>query len=68
MKCSQSEPKYDDAYFSKLEKDYEHLKGAPMPCCYSEDELDDVIRESEKSGIVDDNEIKAFWRSYLSRI
>ena len=39
MKCSQSEPKYDDAYFSKLEKDYEHLKGAHMPCCYSEDEL-----------------------------
>ena len=66
--CSQSEQKYDETYFAKLEKDYEHLKGALMPCCYSEDELDDVIRESEKSGIVDDNEIKAFfarWENML---
>ena len=56
--CSQSEQKYDEAYFAKLEKDYEYL----------EDELDDVIRESEKSGIVDDNEIKAFfarWENML---
>ena len=41
--CSQSEQKYDETYFAKLEKDYEYLKGAPMPCCYSEDELDDVM-------------------------
>ena len=68
LMCSQSEQKYDETYFAKLEKDYEYLKGAPMPCCYSEDELDDVIRESEKSGIVDDNEIKAFfarWENML---
>ena len=60
--------KYDEAYFEKMEGDYAFLKGAPMPCCYSEDELDDVIRESEKSGIVDDNEIKAFfarWENML---
>ena len=32
--------KYDDAYFAKMDKDLEHLKGAPMPCCYSDEELD----------------------------
>jgi len=66
--CSQLGQKYDEAYFAKIEKDFEYLKGAPMPCCYSEDELDDVIKESEKSGIVDDNEIKAFfarWENML---
>ena len=66
MKCSQSEPKYDDAYFAKMEKDLEHLKGAPMPCCFSEEELDKVIRESERSGWVDDDEIKAFEERWIS--
>ena len=61
LMCSQSEQKFDEAYFAKMEKDFEYLKGAPMPCCYTDDELDDVIRESEKSGIVDDDEIKAFF-------
>lgn len=61
LMCSQSEQKFNEAYFAKMEKDFEYLKGAPMPCCYTEDELDDVIRESEKSGVVDDDEIKAFF-------
>ena len=66
LMCSQSDKKYDDAYFAKMEKDLEHLKGAPMPCCYSEEELDKVIRESEKSGWVDDDEIKAFEERWIS--
>ena len=68
LMCSLSEQKYDEAYFAKMEKEFEHMKGAPLPCCYTEDELDEVIRESEKSGIVDDNEIKAFfarWENML---
>ena len=66
MMCSQSEEKYDDAYFAKMEKDLEHLKGAPMPCCFSEEELDKVIRESERSGWVADDEIKAFEERWIS--
>lgn len=58
--------KYDDAYFAKMDKDLEHLKGAPMPCCYSEKELDKVIRESERSGWVDDDEIKAFEKRWIN--
>lgn len=64
--CSQSDEKYDDAYFAKMEKDFEHLKGAPMPCCFTEEELDKVIRESERSGWVDDDEIKAFEERWIS--
>ena len=51
-----------------MEKEFEHLKGAPMPCCYTEDELDEVIRESEKSGMVDEEEVNAFferWKNML---
>ena len=59
MKCSQSEQKYDDAYFSKLEKDYEHLKGAPMPCCYSEDELMDMLRNYYAMKL--DKELERLW-------
>ena len=68
LMSSQATQKYDEAYFEEMEKGFGCMKGAPMPCCYSEDELDDVIRESEKSGIVDDNEIKAFfarWENML---
>ena len=68
LMCSQSEQKFDEAYFAKMEKDFEYLKGAPMPCCYTEDELDDVIRESEKSGIVDDDEIKAFFARWENMV
>jgi len=60
--------KYDDAYFAKMEKELEYLKGAPMPCCYTDEELDEVIRESEKSGWVDEEEINAFfarWENML---
>lgn len=53
--------KYDEAYFEKMEGDYAFLKGAPMPYCYTEGELDDVIRDSERSGIVSDEEMKAFF-------
>ena len=71
LQCESLMQKYDEAYFAKMEKEFGHLKGAPMPCCYTEDELDEVIRESEKSGIVDDNEIKAFfarWENMLNMV
>ena len=66
-----SQQKYDETYFAKIEKAFESLKGASMPCCYTcytEDELDKVIRESERSGIVDEEEINAFftrWENML---
>lgn len=66
--CSQPITKYNEAYFTQMDKELEHLKGAPMPCCYTDDELDEVIRESEKSGIVDEEEINAFfarWKNML---
>ena len=53
--------KYDSAYFEKMEQEYAPLTGAPMPYCYSENELDGVIRDSERSGIVSDEEMKAFF-------
>ena len=62
--------KYDEAYFTKMEKEFAYLKDAPMPCCYSEEELDEVIRDSEKSGIVNNEEIKAFfsrWEKQFSQ-
>ena len=63
---SQVMQKYDDAYFAKMEKELEYLKGAPMPCCFTEDELDKVIRESERSGWVDEEEIKAFEERWIN--
>lgn len=59
LMCAQQ--KYDEAYFAKMEQEYESLKGAPMPYCFSEEELDGVIRDSERSGIVSDEEVKAFF-------
>lgn len=53
--------KYDSAYFEKMEQEYASLTGAPMPYCYSENELDGVIRDSERSGVVSEEEIKAFF-------
>ena len=61
LMSSQNTQKYDEAYFAKMEKEFANLKDAPMPCCYSEEELDEVIRNSEKSGIVNNEEIKAFF-------
>lgn len=66
LKCeslmsSQATQKYDDAYFEAMEKEFENLKGTPMPCCYTEEELDEVIRESERSGTVDTDEVNAFF-------
>ena len=56
-----SPKKYDEVYFAKMEQEYESLKGAPMPYCYSDDELDGFIRDSERSGTVSDEEVKAFF-------
>ena len=61
LQCESLMQKYDEAYFAKMEKEFEYLKGAPMPCCYTDEELDEVIRESEKSGWVDEEEINAFF-------
>ncbi len=68
LMSSQNTQKYDEAYFAKMEKEFEYLKGAPMPCCYTDEELDEVIHESEKSGWVDEEEINAFfarWENML---
>ena len=61
LQCESFLQKYDESYFAKMEKEFAYLKDAPMPCCYSEEELDEVIRDSEKSGIVNNEEIKAFF-------
>ena len=60
--------KYDETYFTEMENEMDCMKGASMPCCYTEEELDKVIHESEKSGIVDNEEINAFfsrWENML---
>ena len=68
LMSSQATQKYDEAYFEKMEKEFGCMKDAPMPCCFTEEELDEVIRESEKSGWVDDEEVNAFferWKNML---
>ena len=57
---------YDESYFAKMEKELGNLKGTPIPCCYTEEEIDDVILESEKSGVVDSEEINAFFARWKS--
>ena len=66
LMCTQAMQKYDDAYFAKLEEACGGQKGAPMPCNFTEEELDKVIRSSERSGVVDDEEVKAFWARWGS--
>ena len=56
--------KYDEAYFAKMEQEYESLKGVPMSYCFSEEELDEVIRDSERSGIVSNEEVNAFFERW----
>ena len=41
-------------------------KGVPMPCNFTEEELDKVIRSSERSGVVDEEEVKAFFARWGS--
>ena len=36
LMSSRETRKYDDAYFEKMEKEFGCLKGAPMPCCFTE--------------------------------
>ena len=64
LMCARTARKYDDAYFSNLEAECDVHKGSPMPCCFTEEELDGVIRKSERSGIVDNEEIKAFFERW----
>ena len=49
-------PKSDEVYFAKLEERDGCLKDISMPCCFTEEELDVVIKASEKSVIVSDEE------------
>lgn len=51
---------YDEAYFAKQDEDYEYLRGTDMPCSFTEEELDEEVKSSEKSGWADDNEVRAF--------
>ncbi len=46
---------------SKLKRCLELLHGNDMPCCFTEEELDEVIRRSEASGNASDEEVKAFF-------
>lgn len=60
--------KYDEAYFSKMEEELGCLKGTSMPCCYTDEELDEIICTSENSGVVAEEEINAFfsrWENML---
>lgn len=43
-----------------------YLKGTVMPYCFTEEELDLFIKNSEKSGWVDDDEIKAFEERWIN--
>lgn len=59
--------KYDEAYFDSLMSDTS-LIGAPMPgIVVSEEELDHKIKESEASGLADDEEVNAFFKCMLSK-
>lgn len=66
LMCAHSAAKYDEAYFTKLEAECGAHKGSSMPCNFTEDELDDVVRSSERSGVVDNDEIKAFFARWES--
>lgn len=48
-------------YFEQLKTQYACLKGTPMPCQYKENELIDVIKESEKSGVAEAEEVEALF-------
>lgn len=52
-------PKSDEVYFAKLEERYGCLKDISMSCCFTEEELDVVIKVSGKSVIVSNEEF--FW-------
>ena len=58
---------YNEAYFEPLINDV-GLKDAPMPgIVTSDEELDNRIKESEASGLVDDAEVNAFFEWMLSK-
>ena len=53
---------YNEAYFESLINDVS-LKDAPMPgIVTSDEELDNRIKASEASGLVDDAEVNAFFK------
>ncbi len=56
--------KYDEAYFAGLEEKYGCLKDTSMPCCFTDEELSEEIKASEKSGVVSDEEMNAFWERW----
>ena len=66
LMCTQAMQKYDDTYFTKLEAACGGQRGAPMPCNFTEEELDEVIRSSERSGVVDEEEVEAFFARWES--
>ena len=66
LMCTQTMQKYDDAYFTKQEEACGGQKGAPMPCNFTEEELDKVICSSERSGVVDEEEVEAFFARWGS--
>ena len=58
---------YNEAYFESLINDVS-LKDAPMPgIVTSDEELDNRIKASEASGLVDDAEVNAFFKWMLSK-
>ena len=48
-------------YFEQLKTQYAYLKDTPMPCQYKENELMDIIIESENSGVAKPEEVKALF-------
>lgn len=66
LMCAHATQKYDEAYFTQIEETCGAQKGAPMPCCFTDEEMDEVIRSSERSGIVTEEEIKAFFAKWES--
>ena len=66
LMCAKTKQKYDDVYFAKLEEATGVQKGSLMPCGFTEEELDKVIRHSERSGVVKEDEINAFFSRWES--
>ncbi|MDR0939227.1 MAG: hypothetical protein LBN29_07740 [Mediterranea sp.] len=61
-------PKYDDAYWEKTYgEQLDQQKGKPMPCQFTDEELENELRASDRSGIADSEEINSFFEWMRSR-
>lgn len=60
-KQSRSSSRYDEADFIQQEADHAYLKGASMPCQFTDEEMMEEIKASERSGTADPEEVNAFF-------